>query len=75
MTTLKNLQNSIRPIYETFQGWESPTFGITKWSELPLNAKKYISFIEKFIEANISIISTGPERNQTIDRNKILSSI
>ena len=71
----ENLQNSIRPIYETFQGWESSTFGITKWSELPLNAKKYISFIEKFIETNISIISTGPERNQTIDRNKILSSI
>ena len=71
----ENLQKNVTPIYETFQGWESSTFGITKWSDLPLNAKNYIKFIEKIVETDISIISTGPERNQTIDRKKILNNI
>ncbi len=65
-------QNKIIPIYETLEGWDTSTFGITNWEDLPKNAKNYISFLEKKIECEISIISTGPERSQTIDIKKIL---
>ena len=71
----ENLQKTIKPVYESFEGWECSTFGLTKWSDLPHNAQKYLNAIEKFIDVNISIISTGPERNQTIDKNNILGSI
>ncbi len=71
----ENLQSNVIPIYENLSGWQSSTFGITNWEDLPKEAKKYILFIEKLIGKRISIISTGPERNQTIDRNNILSNI
>ena len=41
-------------------------------SELPDKAQKYVSAIEKFVETKISVISTGPERIQTIDKENIL---
>ena len=71
----ENLQKIISPIYKTMSGWQSSTFGITEWSDLPENAQNYINYIEEVIETKISIISTGPERSQTIDRNNILSNI
>ena len=64
----ENLQNRVKPIYETFPGWNKSTFGMKEWKQLPDNAKKYIIAIEKIIGVNISIISTGPERTQTIDK-------
>ena len=75
MYVKENLQSDVIPIYENLSGWKSSTFGITNWKDLPEEAKQYILFIEKLIETRISIISTGPERNQTIDRNNILSNI
>ena len=71
----ENLQFEIKPIYKTYPGWEESTFGINNWDDLPLNAKKYINSIEEFLETEISIISTGPERSQTIDKKKYLDSI
>jgi len=71
----ENLQNLVEPIYVTMPGWQSTTFGITKWSDLPVNAQNYIKYIEEVVQIKISIISTGPERNETIDRNNILSDI
>ena len=71
----ENLQKEARPIYENIAGWKESTFGITNWKDLPLNAKKYVNFLEKIINVDISIISTGPERNQTIDRNNLLTNI
>ena len=68
-------QNKIIPIYKSLKGWKKSTFGIQKWDELPIQAQEYILFIEKIIEKNISIISTGPERSQTIDRNNLLANI
>ncbi len=59
-------QIKIKPIYETFSGWKSPTNGIKKINDLPENAKKYISAIENFVGAKISSISTSPERDDTI---------
>ena len=68
-------QQKIKPIYKKLSGWEQSTFGITKWIDLPLKAQNYIDYLEKIIETKISIISTGPERNQTIDRNNLLNNI
>jgi adenylosuccinate synthase len=56
------------PIYEVFEGWMSKTEGITSFDALPEKAKIYIKFIEKYVGCNISIISTGPSRDQTITR-------
>ena len=56
------------PIYKTMEGWQSITEGISKYEMLPQNAKKYIEFIEKFIECKATTISTGPSRDQTIHR-------
>ena len=56
------------PVYKTFEGWKSSTEGITEFKNLPLKAQEYINFIEDFVGCNISIVSTGPSRDQTIHR-------
>ena len=59
-------QLKVTPIYKTFKGWKSSTKGIKNFKDLPINAKNYVSELEKFIETKISSISTSPERNDTI---------
>ncbi|HLD84902.1 MAG TPA: adenylosuccinate synthase [Coxiellaceae bacterium] len=59
---LKNCE----PIYETMPGWQSETFGVTDYAQLPDNAKKYIQKLEQLCGVPIDIISTGPDRDQTI---------
>ena len=59
-------QLHVVPIYKSFKGWKSKTSGIKKFEDLPENAKVYIKFLEEFIEAKISSISTSPERMDTI---------
>ena len=71
----ENLQSKAKPIYRKIQGWQKSTYGLTKWSDLPIAAKNYIKTIEKIIGVDIAIISTGPERSQTIDRKKILGNL
>ena len=71
----EHLQDKIEPIYETFPGWNSSTFGLTNWQDLPEKAKKYINYLEDLIEVDISIISTGPDRSDTIDRKDLLNNI
>ena len=56
----------LNPIYKSFKGWDEEIKGIKKLSKLPLNCREYISFIEKFLGVPIKIISTGPEREETI---------
>ena len=73
MDELKQIQVCVEyknkePIYKNFDGWLTSTEGITEYSQLPENAKKYIEFIEDFTKCNASIISTGPSRDQTINR-------
>ena len=70
----ENIQKNLYPIYETLPGWQSSTYGLTSWSDLPKNAQNYINFLEKTIEKSISIISTGPDRIHTIDKNNLLSN-
>ena len=71
----ENLQSKVKPIYKKIQGWRKSTYGLTKWADLPAAAKNYIKAIEKIIGVDIAIISTGPERSQTIDRKKILGNL
>jgi len=59
-------QLKIKPIYQIFEGWKSPTKGIKNIESLPSNAKKYIFAVEDFIGAKISSISTSPKREDTI---------
>jgi adenylosuccinate synthase len=70
----ENIQNILMPIYETIPGWQESTFGLTSWDDLPKKAQNYISFLESKIEKKISIISTGPDRAHTIDRNNLLGN-
>ncbi len=54
------------PIYEEFPGWKESTFGITKWKDLPENAKKYLERLSEVSGAPLAVVSTGPDREQTI---------
>ena len=56
------------PIYQTLEGWKSSTRGVSNWKELPLNARKYLAFLESESGVEVGCISTGPERNETIRR-------
>ena len=69
-----SLTKKLAPIYEEIDGWNTSTVGLEKLSELPLNARIYIQRIEELTESKVSIISTGPERNQTITINSPFQS-
>jgi adenylosuccinate synthase len=55
-----------KPIYETMHGWSESTFGVKEKNKLPKNALNYLDRIEELVGVPIDIISTGPERNETI---------
>ena len=69
-----SLTKKLMPIYEEIDGWNTSTVGLEKMSEFPLNARIYIQRIEELTESKVSIISTGPERNQTITINSPFQS-
>jgi adenylosuccinate synthase len=54
------------PVYATLPGWRSSTLGMTEISSLPTNARRYIEFLSEQIGVEIGLVSTGPERSQTI---------
>ena len=56
----------VEPIYETLPGWKTSTVGITDLRELPREAREYINFLSNQIGVQIGLVSTGPERSQTI---------
>ncbi len=58
--------SAITPVYEKFEGWKTDLSEIRKFEELPENAIKYLSAIEKYCGVGISIISVGSKREQTI---------
>jgi adenylosuccinate synthase len=59
---------ALQPVYECRPGWQSSTFGISSYDDLPAKAKEYLAFLEERTGVEIGCISTGPERNQTIVR-------
>jgi adenylosuccinate synthase len=59
-------QAGVEPIYETLEGWKESTRGARTWAALPVTAIKYIRRVEELIEAPVALLSTSPEREDTI---------
>lgn len=55
-----------KPIYETLPGWSESTFGVSSWEGLPVNAQVYLKRLETLCGVPVDIVSTGPERDETI---------
>lgn len=58
----------LEPVYETLKGWQKDITEIREYENLPENCKKYLSRLEEILEVPISIVSVGPDREQTIFR-------
>ena len=54
------------PVYQDFAGWSQSTHGVRAWSDLPVGARSYLNRLSELAEVPIDLISTGPERDQTI---------
>jgi len=59
-------QAAVEPIFETISGWPESTRGARSWAELPANAIKYIRRLEELVGVPVALLSTSPERNDTI---------
>lgn len=64
---------NLEPIYKTMKGWNKDLTGLTQAGELPEELNNYILFIESEVNVPITVVSVGPDRKQTILRNKILA--
>jgi adenylosuccinate synthase len=62
----QNAQARVQPVYETFEGWSKSTRGARSWAELPAQAVKYVRRIEELIGCPVTLLSTSPERDDTI---------
>ena len=61
-----NQQARLEPIYETLDGWSETTAGARSWAQLPANAIKYVRRVEELIGAPVALLSTSPDRDDTI---------
>ena len=59
-------QARIEPIYEMMDGWSQSTRGARRWADLPASAIKYVRRVEELIDAPVALLSTSPEREDTI---------
>ena len=59
-------QARVEPVYEVFEGWQTSTAGARSWAALPAQAVKYVRSIEEMIECPVTLLSTSPERDDTI---------
>ncbi|MCW2306210.1 adenylosuccinate synthase [Rhodobium gokarnense] len=59
-------QRQVEPVYETLEGWEASTAGARSWAELPAQAVKYVRYLEELIGTQVALLSTSPERDDTI---------
>jgi adenylosuccinate synthase len=59
-------QANIKPVYETIKGWSETSQGAKSWAEIPAEAVKYVRYIEELIEAPVALLSTSPDRDDTI---------
>jgi adenylosuccinate synthase len=55
-----------QPVYEDLPGWQETTVGVTRYDELPRNARRYLERLQEIVGVPIDLVSTGPERDQTI---------
>jgi adenylosuccinate synthase len=58
--------SDIDPVYEELPGWRESTVGVTEYDALPVNARKYLERLQTLVNVPIDMISTGPDRDQTI---------
>ena len=59
-------QAGVEPVYETLEGWKGSTAGARSWMDLPAEAVKYVRRVEELIETPVALLSTSPERDDTI---------
>jgi adenylosuccinate synthase len=59
-------QAKVRPIYQSLEGWTGSTRGARSWADLPAQAVKYVRYVEELIHAPVALLSTSPDRNDTI---------
>ncbi|MEM8651795.1 MAG: adenylosuccinate synthase [Pseudomonadota bacterium] len=59
-------QARVEPIYETLEGWKDTTVGARSWNDLPAQAVKYVRHVEELIGCPVALLSTSPERDDTI---------
>jgi adenylosuccinate synthase len=59
-------QMRVEPVYQSFEGWQGSTAGARSWADLPAQAVKYVRQIEELIECPVALLSTSPERDDTI---------
>jgi adenylosuccinate synthase len=66
LPTAADRQARVRPVYETLEGWQESTAGARSWADLPGAAVKYVRRIEELIRCPVALLSTSPERDDTI---------
>ena len=66
LPTAADRQARVKPVYETLEGWRESTAGARSWAELPAPAIKYVRRIEELIQCPVALLSTSPERDDTI---------
>ncbi|MEZ5730765.1 MAG: adenylosuccinate synthase [Paracoccaceae bacterium] len=66
LTTAANLQARVKPVYEEIEGWSETTAGARSWADLPAAAIKYVRRVEELIQCPVALLSTSPERDDTI---------
>ncbi|MEE9288886.1 MAG: adenylosuccinate synthetase, partial [Bacteroidota bacterium] len=64
-----NTLSKVKPIYETFKGWNAKLSDARAFADLPESARKYVDVMERFSGAKISLISVGARREQTVTKN------
>jgi adenylosuccinate synthase len=57
--------------YTTLPGWNKSTYGTKTWFDLPVNARKYVEYIEEFVGVKVKYIGTGPGREHMIYRDAL----
>ncbi|TMV76912.1 adenylosuccinate synthase [Thioclava sp. BHET1] len=66
LPTAADMQARVTPVYETVEGWKESTAGARSWADLPAAAIKYVRRIEELIQCPVAMLSTSPERDDTI---------
>ena len=66
LPTASDQQARVTPVYETLAGWKESTAGARSWADLPAEAVKYVRRIEELIRCPVALLSTSPERDDTI---------
>ncbi len=62
----EHAQARVEPVYETAEGWGAPTVNARSWAQLPAQAVKYVRRVEELIGCPVALLSTSPEREDTI---------